>query len=308
MLYRILRPTAGRPNSNGISQGKDDMPVFISYSHRDKDFVDKLAIQLVQKNVHAWVDRWELSVGDSLIDKIQDAVEGASALLVVLSPESIQSQWCKRELSAGLLRELEEKRVVVMPVLLQDCEIPIFARGKLYADFRNNFDVGLKAIIDGIAKITNASLSRIQEDTYHVDWSISSGSNDQGNIVVKATFIQIPKTEPYTCLTEIIIIGDDNATEEFNLISKDSNTETARLRVWEQFSASIEQIGELRALLEDAEEKRFRVPLTLGRGLMIGFISSRRLGEDTGKDILLNVAGIVNESLDRMRSVLIRPT
>ena len=280
------------------------MPVFISYSHQDKDFVDKLAIQLVQKNVHVWVDRWELSVGDSLVDKVQEAVDGASALLVVLSPESIKSEWCKRELSAGLLRELEEKRVVVMPVLLQDCEIPIFARGKFYADFRTNFDVGLRAIIDGIAKVTNATLSRIQEDTYHVDWSINSGFDNNGNVGVRATFIQMPKTEPYTCLTEVVIIGDEVATKEFKKITKESNLESARLQVWEQFSNSIEQIGELKALLEDAEEKKFQVPIALGDAVMIAFISSRRLGEDTGKDILLNVAGIVNESRDQMRNVL----
>ena len=283
------------------------MPVFISYSHQDKDFVDQLAIQLVRKNVHVWVDRWELSVGDSLIDKVQQAVEGASALLVVLSPESVQSEWCKRELSAGLLRELEERRVVVMPVLLRDCEIPIFARGKFYADFRTNFDDGLKAVIDGIAKVTNASLSRLQEDTYYVDWSINSGFDDDGNVAVKATFIQVPKAEPYTCLTEVVIIGDDEASQEFNKITEADNVETARLRVWEQFSDSIKEIGELRALLEDAEEKRFKVPLTLGAGVMVGFISSRRLGEDTGKDILLNVMGIVNDSRDQMRNVLSKP-
>ncbi|WP_084696010.1 toll/interleukin-1 receptor domain-containing protein [Arenimonas donghaensis] len=284
-----------------------DVPVFISYSHQDKDFVDKLAVQLVRQNVHVWVDRWELSVGDSLIDRIQDAVDGASALLVVLSPESVQSEWCKRELSAGLLRELEEKRVVVMPVLLRDCEIPIFARGKFYADFRTNFDDGLRAVIDGIAKVTNASLSRVQEDTYHVDWSINSGFNDEGNVAVKATFVQVPKSEPYTCLTEVVIIGDGEASEEFRRVTDQANVETARLRVWEQFAASIDGVGELRALLEDAEEKSFQVPFSFGGGLMMGFISSRRLGEDTGKDILLNVAGIINESRDQMRNVLSRP-
>ncbi|WP_053092122.1 toll/interleukin-1 receptor domain-containing protein [Stenotrophomonas maltophilia] len=283
------------------------MPVFISYSHQDKDFVDQLAVQLVQKNVHVWVDRWELSVGDSLIDKVQQAVEGASALLVVLSPESVQSEWCKRELSAGLLRELEEKRVVVMPVLLRDCDIPIFARGKFYADFRTNFDEGLKAVVDGIAKVTNASLSRVQEDTYHVDWSISSGLDDNGNVAIKATFIQIPKYEPYTCLTEVVIIGDDAASQEFKEIAAADNAEIAKLRVWEQFAESIEENGELKALLEDAEEKRFRIPLAFGAGVMVGFISSRRLGEDTGKDVLLNVAGVVNESRDHMQNVLSKP-
>jgi hypothetical protein len=283
------------------------MPVFISYSHQDKDFVDKLAIQLVNQNVHVWVDRWELSVGDSLIDKIQNAVDGASALLVVLSPESVESEWCKRELSAGLLRELEEKRVVVMPVLLRDCNIPIFARGKFYADFRTNFDIGLKAITDGIAKVTNASLSRIHEDNFHVDWSINSGHDNSGNVAVKATFIQIPKNEPYTCLTEIVIIGDKKASAEFRKITKEINIETARLRVWEEFSNCIEEIGELRALLEDAEEKEFKVPVELGDGVMLALISSRRLGEDTGKDILLNVTGIVNDSRDQMRRVLRKP-
>src|SRR4051812_22175804 len=104
------------------------MPIFISYSHGDKAFVDRLAMQLVRRNVNIWLDRWELSVGDSLIDKIQEAVNGASALLVILSKASVTSEWCKKELSAGLLRELEEKRVVVMPVMLEDCEVPIFAR------------------------------------------------------------------------------------------------------------------------------------------------------------------------------------
>ncbi|PRB58082.1 toll/interleukin-1 receptor domain-containing protein [Erwinia billingiae] len=92
------------------------MPVFIRYSHNDPKFVDHLAQKLVQQNINIWLDRWELSVGDSLVDRIQDAVKGASALLVILSKHSVESEWCKRELSAGLLRELEEKRVVVLSV------------------------------------------------------------------------------------------------------------------------------------------------------------------------------------------------
>jgi len=131
------------------------MPIFISYSHKNKDFVDQLAMQLVARNVNIWLDRWELNIGDSLIDKVQEAVDGASALLVILSKASTESEWCKKELSSGFLRELEEKRVVVMPVLLEDCDIPIFARGKLYADFRSNFDDGLHTIVEGIAKVTN---------------------------------------------------------------------------------------------------------------------------------------------------------
>jgi hypothetical protein len=107
------------------------MPIFISYSHEDKTFVDRLAMQLVAYKAKVWLDKWELHVGDSLIKRIQDAIAGASALLVVLSKASVKSEWCKKELSAGLVRELEEKRVVVLPVLKEDCEVPLFLRDKL---------------------------------------------------------------------------------------------------------------------------------------------------------------------------------
>jgi TIR domain len=43
------------------------MPVFISYSHKDKDFVDALALQLVRHNVNVWFDRWELHIGIPLL-------------------------------------------------------------------------------------------------------------------------------------------------------------------------------------------------------------------------------------------------
>lgn len=106
------------------------MPIFISYSHQDHDFVDKLAANLVMHKAHVWVDRWELNVGDSIIEKVQEAIQESSALIVVISNSSMKSGWCKKELSAGFLKELEEKRVVVLPLIFEECEMPIFLRGK----------------------------------------------------------------------------------------------------------------------------------------------------------------------------------
>ncbi len=112
------------------------MPVFISYSHKDEKIVNKLAAHLVKHNANVWVDTWELNVGDSIITNVQEAIDGSSALLVMLSKSSVESEWCKKELTAGLMKELEEKRVVVLPVLLEDCQVPIFLRDKMYADLR----------------------------------------------------------------------------------------------------------------------------------------------------------------------------
>ena len=110
------------------------MPIFISYSHSDSKFATRLAHQLVKRRANVWIDQWELHVGDSLTQKVQEAIEGATALLVILSEASVESEWCKKELSSGLIRELDEKRVIVLPVLMEDCKIPMFLRDKKYAD------------------------------------------------------------------------------------------------------------------------------------------------------------------------------
>ena len=64
-----------------------------------------VARQLVNRRANVWIDQWEPHVGDSLTQKIQGAIEGASALLVILSKASVESEWWKKELSSGLIRD-----------------------------------------------------------------------------------------------------------------------------------------------------------------------------------------------------------
>jgi hypothetical protein len=285
------------------------VPIFISYSHADKKFIDKLAIQLVRRNVNVWLDRWELSVGDSLLEKVQDAVDGASALLVILSKASSASEWCKKELSAGLLRELEEKRVVVMPVMLEDCDVPVFARGKMFADFRKDFDVGLRSVVEGIAKVTNPSLARFKEPTYHTDWSIDWGDVN-GNLAIILNFIQIPIKQPYTCLTTIEILANPVATEVFGRNKRESGVDAAKLHVLAALNSHLSASRELKPLLADERERVHRLELT-GPTKAEGYsvrIGVRRLGEDTGRDILVNITGLVTEAYKFMSDVLLKPS
>ena len=116
------------------------MPIFISYSRKDSSFVEVLAANLVRNRHNVWLDKWELNVGDSLIEKIQSALTEFERVILVLSKNSIDSVWCRRELNAILTRELDEKKSILLPCVIDDCEIPIFVREKLYADFRKDKD------------------------------------------------------------------------------------------------------------------------------------------------------------------------
>lgn len=110
--------------------------IFLSHNHKDKNFVNRLAIDLNKFGVNVWVDEAEIKIGDSLIEKIGQGIKEMEYLGVVLSQNSINSEWVRKEVDIALNQEIEGKRVWVLPLLLQECEIPIFLKGRLCADFR----------------------------------------------------------------------------------------------------------------------------------------------------------------------------
>lgn len=110
--------------------------VFLSHNRADKPFVHRLAKRLGRAHVATWVDDAEMLVGDSLLEKVQKGIAEMEYLGVVLSPDSVDSEWVQRELKMALTLEISHKSVRVLPILYRDCEIPGFLRDKLYADFR----------------------------------------------------------------------------------------------------------------------------------------------------------------------------
>lgn len=193
------------------------MSIFISHSHKDKEFVDKLGVKLAVERIPVFVDRWEMNVGDSITQKIEQAITDSSFLLVVLSKNSVKSDWCKREITSGLVLELEKRRVVVLPVIIEDCEIPLFLKDKFYADCREDFDYGFSQIQTLIAKFGNDVIGRTEYDieTYSdfaINWGIR-GEYFELNIDVVEFSANIDK--PYTLLTNIVFIGNKSATQRY---------------------------------------------------------------------------------------------
>jgi len=123
------------------------MSVFISYSHEDSDFVDKLHEDMTKRDIPIYLDRIALNVGDSIISRIETAMEDSNLILVVLSPSSVKSNWCRLELNSGWVRELEETQVILVPILKEECKIPLFLKTKLYANFSESYEVGLNDLM-----------------------------------------------------------------------------------------------------------------------------------------------------------------
>ena len=273
------------------------MPVFISYSHEDRDFADGLAMQLVQQGVRVWVDRWELAVGDSLTERIQAAIAGASALLVILSQASVASEWCRRELTAGLVRELEEKRVVVLPVVTDDCEIPLFLRDKLYADFRTDRDRGLKDVLTALARFSDPWLGRAEVPDWTDDWAIDWGDTN-GKFWVRLTIVSQGAGYPCSVLSELTIVTDEETLRAYRSLVPRGQEDGLIDAVVGMLASAVDDGLDLRMRLTNSFPEHSRVVLASkppANRQWIADISSRRLGTDTGHDLVLHLGNQVKQ-------------
>lgn len=190
------------------------MSVFISYSTKDSEFVTQLSTELVKNRIHVWLDKWEMQPGDSLIDKIQSGLTESSFLLVVLSKNSVDSEWCKKEINSGLMRELKEKQVVIIPILLDDCDIPIFLKEKVYADFRSDFSDGFKTLMRPLSKLFSEHMGRHKKNEIVTDYAINWGLEDD-LFYMNIDLINWYEKDRKSILLQLKIQGCKNATDRF---------------------------------------------------------------------------------------------
>lgn len=137
--------------------------VFLCHSTNDKPVVRRLATCLRKFGIDVWLDEAELKPGDSLIGAISLAIDKVQYVIVALSDSSVKSQWVEKEIHLALTKELCAEHPVVLPVVLDDCEVPAMLNDKVYLDLRKPHD--FKEQCSKLASVITAShgyLGRIQ--------------------------------------------------------------------------------------------------------------------------------------------------
>ena len=99
-------------------------PVFISHATSDDAFVRELRLVLEGLHIPVWVDSRNLRGGNALAPEIAQAIAQARQVLVVLSPQTINSPWVRREIRQAL--QVQQSRQAdgyrVIPLLLPGVE------------------------------------------------------------------------------------------------------------------------------------------------------------------------------------------
>lgn len=265
------------------------MTVFISYNRKDEEFVTKLSSALVRHNVPVWRDIWQLNVGDSITSSVQEALEKASFVCLVLSKNALESKWVEREINASLVRELEEKSLSILPLIIDDCKLPLFLRDKLYADFRSDFDSGVKLVLNSVADKYNLFAGQTTNDG-----KITSFGTDvlkqQNSVVINLDVISEDDDAEYHILSKFEMTGNAKALEQFELYQAEG-------RAGEFVREIVGVCGKLLNSTEPAVVVGGRKPgrksfnIDSGEG-GLGFsvnVTAKKIGPDNGRYVAFNL-------------------
>jgi hypothetical protein len=112
----------------------DTPSIFVSHAHEDKPLARGLTAALTERGYYVWLDEVELRIGDSLVERIADAIAEGDFVLAIVSPHSLASNWCQQELSWAATKGIANKRVVVLPIRYGGAEMPAVLADRLWAD------------------------------------------------------------------------------------------------------------------------------------------------------------------------------
>lgn len=99
--------------------------VFISYSHKDEEWKDRLVAHLgvaqQQGLLFAWEDRL-IGGGEDWYTKIQDAMNAASVAVLLVSFNSLTSNFILHEEVKRLLQRRDEEGLHIFPIIIKPCD------------------------------------------------------------------------------------------------------------------------------------------------------------------------------------------
>jgi hypothetical protein len=142
---------------------------FISHSSRDKRFVSHLYRDLQEARVRCFYAQRDLKVGSVTRDALDSAVQANDRLLLVLSVDSISSQWVEHEVEAALEKERNERRLVLFPIMIDSSVmsskkgwVANLRRQRSIGDFTRwadtaEYEIAFRRLLDDLTKVRSSN-------------------------------------------------------------------------------------------------------------------------------------------------------
>jgi RNA-directed DNA polymerase len=146
LCKKVLELDKNPPDFIAKLKGVFDMyDIFICHASEDKNEVAlPLYESLKMQKINAFIDCFAINWGDSLVSKINTALQKSKYVIAIISENSVKKSWPMKELNAVLSAEIGSDRTKLLPLMVGDGEaliekLPLLS-DKLFVTYENNID------------------------------------------------------------------------------------------------------------------------------------------------------------------------
>src|SRR3954453_8959849 len=124
--------------------------LFISYSRKDRAFVERLHADLEARGKDVWVDWTDIPPTADWLEQITDGIREANSFVFVISPDSLTSQVCARELEYAA--ETSKRFVPLLARDVGDAALPESVGRHNWIDFTDetSWDASVQLLVEAI--------------------------------------------------------------------------------------------------------------------------------------------------------------
>jgi len=102
-------------------QAEQQARVFISHSHQDRQYVEQLISRLKERGVQTWYSVADIRKGVLWTAEIRKAISQCNWMAVIVSKNSANSKWIRREVDLALTAQHLEDRII--PIAIDDTDL-----------------------------------------------------------------------------------------------------------------------------------------------------------------------------------------
>ena len=144
------------------------------------------------------------------------------------------------------------------------------------------------------------------QPTYHSDWALDWGML-RDRALFRFTIVEQAHDQPYTVLSLVEILADREATSAYLEMEQAGRAEEAHKRITALVVDAVNAPDQLVFRLEDQFEQTREYPVVDRRGMYHVRVAARRLGADTGRDVLYRAGQQLRQVLEHMKDVTAGP-
>lgn len=124
--------------------------VFISHRRSDTNEAERLAQEIRRAGHRIWFDEWEIGIGDSIVDRMNQGLSGSTYVVVCYSSAGIDAPWMSREWLSALALQLNGHGVTLLPVVLTGGAAPAILADIKYANLTKDWSAGVGMLLRAI--------------------------------------------------------------------------------------------------------------------------------------------------------------